>query len=282
MFHLIDRLPLRIKHGHSETGTAVWRGRRVFYKCYPDAAHYETEVRALALLRSDAPISFRFVDRLEECPASRTILFPKLLMDASQAAIVSASPESIVEAVCRQIAAEIDVVRAINVRQLRLRASEPWNFLRRIEASLQTRHRSLIGILPTDSETDVTFRYDSQLDNFLLKDRAMCTGIWSIDFSMWRRAHFAYPFSFLWHDILERPRPGLDEERLKRIILRHIRQAIHANGVDAEEAGFWLLANRAEALAHEFDGHRRRGHTSVAKEKLEKLTLTLEELAGCH
>jgi hypothetical protein len=255
----------------------MWRGRGVFYKRYPGAAHFASELQALDLLRRHAPPSFHFVDRLDACPATHTIVFPRFLMDTSAAASASPHPEAVVDAVCLQVVEELAVVRALPEGELTLRAADPWHFLLRVEARLEAQDREVIRALPC-SDDHVVFRYDPQLDNFLVTDTDARAGVWSTDFSMWRRVHVGYPFAFLWHDLCERPRPRLDPERLRTTIAARYAAWASATGRDPARTGVWLVAGRAEALAHELDGHTRRGSSAVAGEKLVTLTRTLKEL----
>ena len=270
---------IRIKPNHSETGTAWWQGRRVFFKRYlDDHGHFETEIQALQLLRDRAPASFRFVDELAHYSDSRTIVFPLLTKDASQAACEVNSMETIVEAVCNQIDVEIKSVQSITKHDITLRAHEPWHFLRRIESLISDdRNYQIVQSILARSSDYIVFRYDPQLDNFAIDDR----GIWSIDFSMWRVMPVAYPFAFLWHDVVERPRHGLDGDALRDVVVRRTRDWFNATGRNPDEAVLWLLACRAEALAHEVDGHLRRGNSCIAASKLSALRLILMELQPC-
>lgn len=282
MRHLTNVQPLRCKPGHSETGFGAWKGSSAFYKRYDNPAHFATETLALDLLRSHAPVSFRFVDYIAVCSRSSTIVFPRLPRDASRAASEFRAPEQVVDAVCGQIVDEIAAVDQLPLDQLPLRAAEPWHFLQRVAPHLDPRLPPLLALLPQAPPQEIVFRYDPQLDNFLVTDRQSRLQIWSIDFSMWRRMHCAYPLAFLWHDLLERPRPGLDPHRLGSVILKRLDNWLVSSGGNCRDAQAWLLACRAEALAHELDGHLRRGHATVACQKRERLNQTLREFALCR
>lgn len=282
MRHLTNVQPLRRKPGHSETGFAMWKGKSAFFKRYDDPAHFRVETRALDLLRSHAPASFRFVDYIAACSRSSTIVFPRLPRDASRAASEFRSPEHVVEAVCGQIVEEIAAVGKLPLGRLMLRAAEPWHFLQRVAPHLDQSPPPLLALLPQTPRQQIVFRYDPQLDNFLVTDRQSRLEIWSIDFSMWRRMHCAYPFAFVWHDLQERPRPGLDPHSLGAVILKRFESWLVSSGGNRRDAHAWLLACRAEALAHELDGHLRRGHAPVACQKRERLNQTLRELARCR
>ncbi|MCO6459343.1 MAG: hypothetical protein J5I93_28875 [Pirellulaceae bacterium] len=282
MRHLTHLQPWRRKPGHSETGLAVWHGKLAFYKRYEDPAHYAVETQALDLLRSHAPVAFRFVDYIAASFRSSTIAFPRYPRDASRAASESRSPEQVVAAVCDQIVEEIAAVGNLPLDRLPLRAAEPWHFLHRMAPHLDEGLRPLLELLPHSPRQQIVFRYDPQLDNFLVSDCQTRLEIWSIDFSMWRRMHLAYPFAFLWHDLLERPRPNLDPRALGAVILNRFENWLKSCDGGGQDARAWLLACRAEALAHELDGYTRRGHTTIAQQKNNRLNQTLREFAQCH
>lgn len=272
---------LRSKTGHSETGVATWRGRHVFFKRYESHDHFATELKALDLLRSSAPSQFRFVDVLAACSSSRTLVFPRLLMDASQAAMQSDNPGEVVHQVCLQLIAEIDVTRRLPQTCLPLRAAQAWHFLRRSTSLLGDQADQIVALLEDLTDEQIIFRYDPQLDNFLVQDAQACKGVWSIDFSMWRRMHMAFPFGFLLHDLLERRRPGLDLCQVQPVIESHLADWMTASGQDGTRAHVWLLASRAEALAHEVEGHSRREQATMAQRKLVSLKQVMKELARC-
>lgn len=247
-------------------------GQQVFVKQYlgHDFPHYTMEVRTLDALRElDSPVFY--VDYLGHCPRNRTVVFPILDEDLASYSRRCKLTTADIHGLCDLIWIETQAMQHLTSVALVLRASEPFHFLKLLARDPSFAHLPFPRALARYESNPILFRYDPQMDNFMLQNHAL----YSIDFSMLRMMHPLFPYAFVLHDLIERPRPNLTpepiQEAMEAYLMTYRQQLLSESTISR-----LLLLCRAEALAHEVDGHRRRGNHVQARHKCERLDNVLK------